>query len=36
MNKDSDVNDLDKKIQDDGWKFVGAILNYEKAWKNQA
>jgi len=23
-------------MQDDGWKFLGAILHYNKAWKNQA
>jgi hypothetical protein len=31
-----DVDELDKKMQKDGWKFLGAILHYEKAWKNQA
>ena len=36
MNKKIDVNELDKKMQQDGWKFLGAILNYKKAWKNQA
>jgi len=23
-------------MQERGWKFLGAILHYEKAWKNQA
>lgn len=23
-------------MQKQGWKFLGAILHYEKAWKNQA
>jgi hypothetical protein len=36
MKKKIDVNELDKKMQKDGWKFLGAILNYEKAWKKQA
>ena len=31
-----DVNELDKKMQEDGWRFFGAILDYEKAWKKQA
>jgi hypothetical protein len=31
-----DVNELDEKMQKNGWKFLGAILHYEKAWKNQA
>ena len=31
-----DVEELDEKMQKNGWKFLGAILHYEKAWKNQA
>ena len=31
-----DVKKLDEKMQKDGWKFLGAILHYENAWKNQA
>ena len=31
-----DVNELDEKMQKNGWKFLGAILHYEKAWKKQA
>ena len=27
---------LDKKFQEKGWKFFGPILHYKKAWKNQA
>ncbi|MCK5261517.1 MAG: hypothetical protein KAJ44_05010 [Thermoplasmatales archaeon] len=23
-------------MREQGWKFLGAILHYEKAWKNQA
>ncbi len=23
-------------MQEQGWKFLGAILHYKKAWKNQA
>jgi len=36
MNRKIDVEELDEKMQKDGWKFLGAILNYKKAWKNQA
>ena len=30
------IDELDKKMQDNGWKFLGAILHYDKAWKKQA
>ena len=30
------IEEIDQKLQNDGWKFFGAILNYEKGWKNQA
>jgi len=36
MSKAIDINQLDKKMRDNGWKFFGAILHYKKAWKNQA
>jgi len=36
MKNKIDVNELDKKMQENGWKFLGAILHYQKAWKNQA
>ena len=36
MKSKIDLNELDEKLQKDGWKFLGAILHYEKAWKNQA
>ena len=36
MNSKIDVEELDKKMRENGWKFLGAILHYEKAWKNQA
>ena len=36
MSTKIDVDELDKKMQKNGWKFLGAILHYEKAWKNQA
>jgi len=35
MNSKIDINEIDKKLQKDGWKFLGAILHYDKAWKNQ-
>ena len=36
MDNKVDVETIDKKMQERGWKFLGAILHYEKAWKNQA
>ena len=36
MEKKIDVNKLDEKMQKNGWKFLGVILHYKKAWKNQA
>ncbi len=30
------IEELDKKLQRDGWRFLGPILHYEKAWKEQA
>ncbi len=36
MKNKIDVEELDKKMQKNGWKFLGAILHYDKAWKNQA
>ena len=31
-----DLEKLDKKMRGEGWKFLGPILHYEKALKNQA
>ena len=31
-----DLEKLDKKMREEGWKFLGPILHYEKALKNQA
>lgn len=31
-----DLEELDNKLQKNGWKFLGPILHYKKAWKNQA
>ena len=36
MDSKIDVEELDKKMQKNGWNFLGAILNYDKAWKKQA
>lgn len=36
MGKAIDIEKLDKKMQENGWTFLGAILHYEKAWKKQA
>ena len=30
------VEELDKNMQKNGWKFLGVILHYDKAWKKQA
>ena len=30
------LEELDNKLQKKGWKFLGPILHYEKAWKDQA
>ncbi|RLI64238.1 MAG: hypothetical protein DRO67_04390 [Candidatus Asgardarchaeum californiense] len=30
------IENIDKKMQENGWKFLGAILHYEGAWKDQA
>jgi hypothetical protein len=36
MDNQVNVESIDKKMQEQGWKFLGPILHYEKAWKNQA
>lgn len=36
MNSKIDVEELNEKMQKNGWEFLGAILHYKKAWKNQA
>ena len=36
MDKQKELELLDKKMRNDGWNFIGPILHYEKAWKNQA
>lgn len=36
MIKKINIDDLDKKMQKNGWTFIGAILHYDKAYKNQA
>jgi len=36
MNSKVDIDEIDKRLQKEGWKFLGAILHYNKAWKNQA
>ena len=30
-----DVNEIDKKLIDNGWTFVGPVLHYPDAWKDQ-
>ncbi len=36
MDKRAQVEKIDKKMQEQGWKFFGPILHYEKAWKDHA
>jgi hypothetical protein len=36
MEKQKDIELLDKKMQEKGWNFFGPILHYDKAWKEQA
>ena len=36
MDSKINVDELDQKMQKDGWSFLGPILNYDNAWKNQA
>ena len=36
MNTKINVEEIDKKLQKNGWKFLGPILHHKKAWKNQA
>ena len=36
MTDDADINKIDEEMQKDGWVFLGPILHYEKAAKDQA
>ena len=36
MDKRTHIEKIDKKMQEQGWKFFGPILHYEKAWKDHA
>lgn len=36
MVKQNKIEELDKKMRKDGWRFLGPILHYKKAWKEQA
>lgn len=36
MENKIDVEELDQKMQKNGWTFKGAILNYKNAFKEQA
>ena len=29
------IEEIDQKLHKEGWIFKGAILNYDKGWKNQ-
>ena len=36
MVDETDINKIDEQMQKDGWIFLGPILHYEKASKDQA
>jgi len=36
MDKRTQVERIDKKMQEQGWKFFCPILHYKKAWKDHA
>jgi len=36
MVDETDINKIDEQMQKDGWIFLGPILHYEKALKDQA
>lgn len=36
MDKKARIEQIDKKMQEQGWKFFGPILHYNKAWKDHA
>ena len=36
MTKQNKIEEIDKKMQRDGWRFLGPILHYKLAWKEQA
>ncbi len=31
-----DVNEIDKRLREQGWEFVGPILHYDSAFQQQA
>lgn len=35
MSDETDINKIDEEMQKDGWIFLGPILHYEKASKDQ-
>ena len=36
MTDETDINKIDEQMQKEGWIFLGPILHYEKAVKDQA
>jgi len=36
MSDETDINKIDEEMQKQGWTFLGPILHYEKALKDQA
>jgi len=36
MDKRAHIEKIDKKMQEQGWRFFGPVLHYKKAWKDHA
>jgi hypothetical protein len=36
MDKKNEIDKIDEKLRSKGWTFLGPILHYKKAFKNQA
>ena len=36
MDKQAHIEEIDKRMQEQGWMFFGPILHYKKAWKDHA
>ncbi len=36
MDKRAHIEEIGKRMEEQGWMFFGPILHYKKAWKDQA
>ena len=36
MDKRAHIEEIDKRMQEQGWTFFGPILHYKNAWKDHA